>query len=85
MTSSLKKNDGVIDRVSMDSNPYGFLWLTIQMNSRKNTGAMPIPTPILLKVRELAEMQAQVPPNLSLTKVAGSARKIVREKQTGFL
>ncbi|PNT55030.1 hypothetical protein POPTR_001G170200v4 [Populus trichocarpa] len=55
------------------------------MNSRKNTGAMPIPTPILLKVRELAEMQAQVPPNLSLTKVAGSARKIVHEKQTGFL
>ncbi|KAL9368679.1 hypothetical protein Peur_039878 [Populus x canadensis] len=55
------------------------------MNSRKNTGAMPIPTPILLKVRELAERQAQVPPNLSLTKVAGSARKIVHEKQTGFL
>ncbi|KAJ6947193.1 hypothetical protein NC651_001782 [Populus alba x Populus x berolinensis] len=53
------------------------------MNSRKNTGAMPIPTPILLKVRELAEMQAQVPQNLSSTKVAGSARKIVHEKQTG--
>ncbi|CAK7356538.1 unnamed protein product [Dovyalis caffra] len=55
------------------------------MNSRKNTGAMPIPAPILLKVRELAEMQAQVPPNLSSTKVAGSTIKIVHEKQTGFL
>ncbi|KAF9689964.1 hypothetical protein SADUNF_Sadunf01G0146800 [Salix dunnii] len=55
------------------------------MNSRKNTGAMPIPAPILLKVRELAEMQAQVPPNLSSTKVAGSTRKIVHEKQTGIL
>ncbi|KAJ6704222.1 TRF-LIKE 3 [Salix viminalis] len=55
------------------------------MNSRKNTGAMPIPTPILLKVRELAEMQAQVLPNLSSTKIAGSPRKNVHEKQTGFL
>ncbi|KAJ6415848.1 hypothetical protein OIU84_004606 [Salix udensis] len=55
------------------------------MNSRKNTGAMPIPAPILLKVRELAEMQAQVLPNLSSTKIAGSPRKNVHEKQTGFL
>nr|XP_034899953.1 uncharacterized protein LOC118037906 isoform X1 [Populus alba]XP_034899954.1 uncharacterized protein LOC118037906 isoform X1 [Populus alba] len=55
------------------------------MNSRKSTGAMPIPAPILLKVRELAEMQAQVLPNLSSTKIAGSTRKNVHEKQTGFL
>ncbi|KAJ6327447.1 hypothetical protein OIU78_014340 [Salix suchowensis] len=55
------------------------------MNSRKNTGAMPIPAPILLKVRELAEMQAQALPNLSSTKIAGSPRKNVHEKQTGFL
>ncbi|KAH8514255.1 hypothetical protein H0E87_007187 [Populus deltoides] len=55
------------------------------MNSRKSTGAMPIPAPILLKVRELAEMQAQVLPSLSSTKIAGSTRKNVHEKQTGFL
>ncbi|XP_061981888.1 uncharacterized protein LOC133701804 isoform X2 [Populus nigra] len=55
------------------------------MNSRKSTGAMPIPAPILLKVRELAEMPAQVLPNLSSTKIAGSTRKNVHEKQTGFL
>ncbi|XP_011040066.1 PREDICTED: uncharacterized protein LOC105136426 isoform X5 [Populus euphratica] len=55
------------------------------MNSRKSTGAMPIPAPILLKVRELAEMQSQVLPNLSSTKIAGSTRKNVHEKRTGFL
>ncbi|CAA2964873.1 telomere repeat-binding factor like- [Olea europaea subsp. europaea] len=39
-------------------------------NSRKHA-SIPIPAPILLRVRELAEMQAQVPPSFSASKFAG--------------
>ncbi|XP_058010489.1 telomere repeat-binding protein 1-like isoform X2 [Hevea brasiliensis] len=52
------------------------------INSRKNVTSMPIPEPILLRVRELAEMQSRVPPNLSSSKVAGNS---VHEKQSGCL
>ncbi|KAF2300993.1 hypothetical protein GH714_019013 [Hevea brasiliensis] len=52
------------------------------INSRKNVTSMPIPEPILLRVGELAEMQSQVPPNLSSSKVAGNS---VHEKQSGCL
>uniref|UniRef100_A0A2P2IJG8 Uncharacterized protein n=1 Tax=Rhizophora mucronata TaxID=61149 RepID=A0A2P2IJG8_RHIMU len=37
---------------------------------------MPIPAPILLRVRELAQMQAQVPPNLTSSNVAGSTERV---------
>ncbi|KAF2323612.1 hypothetical protein GH714_036318 [Hevea brasiliensis] len=43
------------------------------VNSRKNAATMPIPEPILLRVRELAERQSQVPPNLTSGKEAGSS------------
>ncbi|XP_015576128.1 uncharacterized protein LOC8284664 isoform X2 [Ricinus communis] len=55
------------------------------INSRKTAGTMPIPEPILLRVRELAEMQSQVPPNISSSKVAGNTGSSVHEKQSGFL
>ncbi|KDP40712.1 hypothetical protein JCGZ_24711 [Jatropha curcas] len=55
------------------------------INSRKNAATMPIPEPILLRVRELAEMQSQVPPNISTSKVAGSTGNSVHEKQSGYL
>ncbi|KAG8643259.1 hypothetical protein MANES_11G021500v8 [Manihot esculenta] len=57
------------------------------INSRKNAATMPIPEPILLRVRELAETQSQVPPNLSSSKVpgTGSSGNSVHEKQSGYL
>ncbi|KAF2301000.1 hypothetical protein GH714_019155 [Hevea brasiliensis] len=51
------------------------------INSRKNVTSMPIPEPILLRVRELAEMQSPVPPSLSSSKVAGNS---VHEKQSEY-
>ncbi|KAK8493596.1 hypothetical protein V6N12_025012 [Hibiscus sabdariffa] len=52
-------------------------------NSRKHP-SMPIPAPILLRVRELAEMQAQGPsPNLSASKL--SACGSVNETRPGYL
>jgi hypothetical protein len=38
------------------------------MNSRKH-GTAPIPEPILVRVRELAEINSQVPPNSSSSKL----------------
>ncbi|KAJ9179391.1 hypothetical protein P3X46_011182 [Hevea brasiliensis] len=55
------------------------------VNSRKNAATMPIPEPILLRVRELAERQSQVPPNLTSGKEAGSSGSSVHEKQSGYL
>ncbi|KAI9161352.1 hypothetical protein LWI28_016618 [Acer negundo] len=43
-----------------------------KINSRKHASAMPIPAAILLRVRELAEMQSQVSPNLSSGKPVAS-------------
>ncbi|KAJ4833924.1 hypothetical protein Tsubulata_044621 [Turnera subulata] len=57
----------------------------LKINSRKNTGSMPIPEPILSRVRELAEMQAQAPPNLSSSKVVGVPRNNVQDKPSGYL
>ena len=55
-----------------------------QMSSRKH-GSMPIPAAILLKVRELAEMHAQVAPNLGTSKPSGCGGRTVHEKRAGFL
>ncbi|XP_057977707.1 uncharacterized protein LOC131164490 isoform X2 [Malania oleifera] len=49
------------------------------MNSRKHS-SVPIPAPILLRVRELAELHAQAPPNFSSNKVGGSTVKSVHKK-----
>ncbi|XP_022724214.1 uncharacterized protein LOC111280935 [Durio zibethinus] len=55
------------------------------VNSRKHP-SMPIPAPILLRVRELAEMQAQVPPpNLGVTKQAVCDDRSVNEARPGYL
>ncbi|XP_050233962.1 uncharacterized protein LOC126682352 isoform X2 [Mercurialis annua] len=51
------------------------------LNSRKTAGSMPLPETILLKVRELAEMQSQVPLNQSSVKVARNTGSGVHEKQ----
>ncbi|KAE8696375.1 subtilisin-like protease isoform 1 [Hibiscus syriacus] len=59
-------------------------------NPRKHP-LMPIPAPILLRVRELAEMQAQAPsPNLSASKLSacgggGSGGSVNETKQGGYL
>ncbi|XP_022715246.1 uncharacterized protein LOC111274680 isoform X2 [Durio zibethinus] len=54
------------------------------VNSRKHP-SMPIPAPILLRVRELAEMQAQVPaPNPSASKLAACGGS-VNEPRLGYL
>ncbi|XWS12130.1 hypothetical protein CRYUN_Cryun37aG0063500 [Craigia yunnanensis] len=55
------------------------------VNSRKHP-SMPIPGPILLRVRELAEMQARVPPpNLSASKLAACGDRSVNETRPGYL
>uniref|UniRef100_A0A2N9J0X0 Uncharacterized protein n=1 Tax=Fagus sylvatica TaxID=28930 RepID=A0A2N9J0X0_FAGSY len=53
------------------------------MNSRKPT-SMPIPETILVRVRELAEMNAQVPPSLGSTKPAVGSRNL-HETRSGYL
>ncbi|KAJ8756196.1 hypothetical protein K2173_024743 [Erythroxylum novogranatense] len=54
-------------------------------NTRKNAASMPIPAPILLRVRELAEMQVQDPPNHGSSKVLGTTGNSVNERQSGYL
>ncbi|KAK6264274.1 hypothetical protein SCA6_019708 [Theobroma cacao] len=54
------------------------------VNSRKHP-SMPIPAPILLRVRELAEIQSQVPPNLSASKLAACGGRSVNETRSGYL
>ncbi|KAA8541647.1 hypothetical protein F0562_022799 [Nyssa sinensis] len=53
-------------------------------NSRKHA-SLPIPAPILLRVRQLAEKQAQVPQNLSSSKFAGFSGRNVHETRSGYL
>ncbi|PQM40726.1 hypothetical protein Pyn_17099 [Prunus yedoensis var. nudiflora] len=53
------------------------------INSRKHA-SVPIPAAILLKVRELAEMHAQVPPNLGLGKLPSVSRS-VQQTRSGYL
>ncbi|KAK7255690.1 hypothetical protein RIF29_29108 [Crotalaria pallida] len=54
------------------------------MNSRKH-GAVPIPEHILLRVRELAEMNSQVPPNFSSSKLTTAGAGSVHVDRSGFL
>ncbi|XP_055825678.1 uncharacterized protein LOC129894159 isoform X2 [Solanum dulcamara] len=56
------------------------------LNSRKQA-SVPIPAPILSRVRELADMQGQVPPVLSTCKSSGhsSSDRRVHEARSGFL
>lgn len=56
-----------------------------RMGARKHASSVPIPMPILLRVRELAEMQSQFPPNLSSSKLTGSAGRNVNETRSGYL
>ncbi|XP_068303585.1 uncharacterized protein [Pyrus communis] len=53
------------------------------INSRKHA-SVPIPASMLLKVRQLAEMHAQVPPNLGPSKPASVSRS-VHQMRPGFL
>ena len=45
---------------------------------------MPIPETILVRVRELAKMNAQVPPSLGSTKPAVGSRNL-HETRSGYL
>ncbi|XP_070661628.1 uncharacterized protein [Malus domestica] len=54
------------------------------INSRKHA-SVPIPASILLKVRELAEMQVQVPPNLGPSKLGTGSSRSVHQMRPGFL
>ncbi|TKY64285.1 Telomere repeat-binding protein 6 [Spatholobus suberectus] len=53
------------------------------INSRKH-GTAPIPEKILLRVRELAEMNSQVPPNFSSSKLAAGAGSVHGDR-SGYL
>ncbi|KAD6794843.1 hypothetical protein R6Q59_021364 [Mikania micrantha] len=53
-------------------------------NSKKHS-SIPIPAPILLRVRELAEMQAQVSPDLKAVKFDGHSGRNVNDIKSGFL
>ncbi|XP_050381187.1 uncharacterized protein LOC126798304 isoform X2 [Argentina anserina] len=52
--------------------------------SRKHV-AVPIPASVLLKVRELAEMHSQVPPNLGAKKLATNVTRSVHHTRSGYL
>ncbi|KAI4329100.1 hypothetical protein L6164_021400 [Bauhinia variegata] len=54
------------------------------INSRKH-GTVPIPEQILVRVRELAELNSQVPPNLSSSKLTEGARSMREDKSAGYL
>ncbi|KAK6796015.1 hypothetical protein RDI58_009470 [Solanum bulbocastanum] len=56
------------------------------LNSRKQA-SVPIPAPILSRVRELADMQGQIPPVISACKSSGhsSSDRSVHEARSGFL
>lgn len=53
-------------------------------NSRKHA-SMAIPAPILLRVKELAEMQSQVAPDLTSMKFVGHSGRSVHETRAGYL
>ncbi|XP_017236407.1 uncharacterized protein LOC108209800 isoform X2 [Daucus carota subsp. sativus] len=53
-------------------------------SSRKNA-SIPIPAPILARVRALAEMEGQFPPNLSGVKIVGHSSRDVLERRSGYL
>ncbi|KAF5787962.1 putative transcription factor MYB-HB-like family [Helianthus annuus] len=53
-------------------------------NSKKHS-SIPIPAPILLRVRELAEMQSQVSPDLKAVKFDGHSSRNVNDIRSGFL
>lgn len=53
-------------------------------NSRKHA-SIPIPAPILVRVRELAEMEGQFPPNISGVKFSGHSVRDVHERRSGYL
>ncbi|KAL2336460.1 hypothetical protein Fmac_010906 [Flemingia macrophylla] len=54
------------------------------MNSRKH-GTAPIPEKILLRVRELAEMNSQVPPSYSSSNLAAGAGSVHGRDRSGYL
>lgn len=57
-----------------------------QVQNSKKHSSIPIPAPILLRVRELAEMQSQVSPVLKAVKYDGhSGRRHVNDIKSGFL
>ncbi|XP_038985567.1 uncharacterized protein LOC120103862 [Phoenix dactylifera] len=57
---------------------------TLAKNSRKHA-SVPIPTPILSRVRELAEMNSQTCTELGPSKITGHGGRNVQEKGSGFL
>lgn len=64
---------------------YVVIFLKQVQNSKKHP-AIPIPAPILLRVRELADMQSQVSPDLKAVKFDGhSGRRNVNDMKSGFL
>lgn len=57
-----------------------------QMQNSRKHASIPIPASILVRVRELAEMQSLVPPDLSLSsKYARHGGRSVHETRPGYL
>ncbi|KAK3030917.1 hypothetical protein RJ639_036655 [Escallonia herrerae] len=62
-----------------------FTQLPAENGGPKKHASAPIPTSILLRVRELAEMEARVPRDLSFIKSTGHSGRRVQEKRSGYL
>ncbi|KAK2965597.1 hypothetical protein RJ640_008438 [Escallonia rubra] len=62
-----------------------FTQLPAENGGPKKHASAPIPTSILLRVRELADMEAQVPRDLSFIKSTGLSGRRVQEKRSGYL
>lgn len=54
------------------------------MNSRKH-GTVPVPESILVRVRELAEKNSQVPSNFSSSKLTAASVGCVNVDRSGYL
>ncbi|KAJ4953140.1 hypothetical protein NE237_029972 [Protea cynaroides] len=56
-----------------------------RMRSSRKHASVPIPTPILLRVRQLAEMHAQAVPGLTSSNLASRAVRNLHEASSGYL
>ncbi|KAH0700656.1 hypothetical protein KY284_014871 [Solanum tuberosum] len=66
---------------------FNFIFVMVQILNSRKQASVPIPAAILSRVRELADMQGQIPPVLSACKSSGhsSSDRSVHEARSGFL
>lgn len=61
------------------------LFKKLQVDNSRKHASIPIPAPILARVRELAEIEGHFPPNISRVKFAGHSVRDVHERRSGYL